>query len=245
MLTGLTLLSYAPAMTAPASRPDLDASEPATLEARVRAESAARRERERRGTRRAILDAAIELFDAAGRDNVSMRQVAAAVGYSATTIYNYFEDKDDLLHHVVLDGFTEFGRRLQDAYDAGADPVDRCRRLGTAYVSFALDYPFHYRLMFMERAEFLGRPAPEGYERPIDSFGVLRRVVDECVEVGAFPERDRQALSMEVWCQVHGVASMAIATRYLPRGEALAFQRRMGATLLRGFAAEAEARAPG
>lgn len=190
-------------------------AEAATLDERVRARSAARRADRRHETKQAILDAATELFEASGRDTFSLRQVAAAIGYSATTIYNYFDDKDDLLHHVVLEGFGEFGVRLQEAYEAGRDPADRLDRLGAAYVRFGLERPLHYRLMFMERCEFLEREPPSGYERPIDSFGFLRRSVEECVDAGIFPERDPLALAMQFWCIVHGVASMAIATPYL------------------------------
>lgn len=207
-----------------------------TLDERVRAESAARRERERSRTKQTILAAAIELFREAGLERVSLRQVAAAVGYSATTIYNYFVDKDDLLHHVALDGFTEFGERLQAAYDEGGDASARFRRVTRAYVAYALEHPFHYRLMFMDRGEFLERPAPEGYARPIDSFDVLQRVIRDAIAEGICPDREPEALAMHAWCEVHGVASLAIATPYLPPDAALDFQDVVGETLLRGFA---------
>ena len=74
---------------------------------------------------RVILDAATQLFLRHGYRDFSLRQVAAAIGYTPTTIYLYFEDKDDLLFHVAMEGFRHFGAMLQAGYDAGATPMER------------------------------------------------------------------------------------------------------------------------
>ncbi len=77
-----------------------------------------------------------------------MRKVAEKIGYTATTLYNHFEDKDALIRALcdadfgaLHDSFRHIGRI--------ADPIDRLRKLGQAYIEFALEYPSHYRFMFM------------------------------------------------------------------------------------------------
>jgi AcrR family transcriptional regulator len=47
--------------------------------------------------RQAILTAAGALFLEQGYERFSLRKVAERIGYSPTTIYPYFRDKDDLL----------------------------------------------------------------------------------------------------------------------------------------------------
>lgn len=64
---------------------------------RTRQASRHRREQEKEELQQLILKAAGELFLEQGYDRFSLRQVAERIGYSATTIYLYFEDKDDLL----------------------------------------------------------------------------------------------------------------------------------------------------
>ena len=59
--------------------------------------SATRRKQQQDELRAKILDAARELFVAHGVEAVSMRKVAEKIGYTATTLYNHFEDKDALL----------------------------------------------------------------------------------------------------------------------------------------------------
>jgi AcrR family transcriptional regulator len=54
------------------------------------------RERKKRATRRAISDAATQLFMAKGFDNTSVAEVAEVVGVSPQTVLNYFPAKTDL-----------------------------------------------------------------------------------------------------------------------------------------------------
>ena len=69
-----------------------------------------------------------------------MRKVAEKIGYTATTLYNHFEDKEALLHALceadfgALDGsFAQIGRIT--------DPIERLRKLGKTYIEFALRIP--------------------------------------------------------------------------------------------------------
>jgi AcrR family transcriptional regulator len=54
------------------------------------------RERKKRATRRAMSDAATELFMTKGFDNTSVAEIAEAVGVSPQTVLNYFPTKTDL-----------------------------------------------------------------------------------------------------------------------------------------------------
>src|SRR5512143_2747960 len=107
-----------------------------------------RREREKEEVRGKILDAARELFAAEGYEKVTMRRIAEVIEYSPTTIYLHFEDKDDLVRALCN---VDFGHLLQamEHEPMPADPIEAIRQLGRAYVAFALEYPNHYRFMFM------------------------------------------------------------------------------------------------
>ncbi len=126
-----------------------------TRDERVRRASQARREQNKADLREQILAAAGEVFLERGYEQFSMRQVAERIGYSATTIYNYFENKDDLLFAVVDQGFERFSADLQAAAESETDPRDKLDAIGEAYVRFGLENPMYYELMFMRRTEFL------------------------------------------------------------------------------------------
>ncbi len=77
-----------------------------------------RHDREREATRRAILDAARELFVAEGYRNVSIRKIAERIEYSPAAIYSYFASKDDIFYGLAEEGF----RLLTDSLRAEETP---------------------------------------------------------------------------------------------------------------------------
>ena len=85
-----------------------------------------RQERDREAVRRAILDAARELFVTEGYQNVSIRKIAERIEYSPAAIYLYFPSKDDIFFALAEEGF----RLLGDPSDLVAPATDSppCRR---------------------------------------------------------------------------------------------------------------------
>ena len=173
--------------------------------------SATRRKQQQEDLRAKILDAARELFVTEGVEAVSMRKVADKIGYSATTLYNYFEDKEALLY-ALCD--ADFGT-LQELFKKIGkivDPIERLRKLGQTYIKFALDYPSHYRFMFMTPRVHHDHDDCREIEpgnADQDSYSFVRATVAEALAAGAFRDeyRDADLLSQVVWSAVHGVAA--------------------------------------
>lgn len=171
-----------------------------------------RRAREKENLRRAILDAARELFVAEGYEAVSMRKIADKIEYSPTTIYLHFRDKDDLLIALSEEGFALLKARL-DRRDE-PDPVERLRQGGHTYLDFALSQPHYYKIMFQIEAETLfQRCAPED-SMAVHAFGFIRRCITEGQAQGKFrSEEPEPILSHIAWANIHGAASLAISGR--------------------------------
>jgi AcrR family transcriptional regulator len=178
---------------------------------RVRQASRARREREKESLRRIILDAAGQLFLEQGYEGFSMRRVAERIGYSATTIYRYYEGKDDLLFAVVNEGFSEFARQLKEAADGVSNPLKRLEALWHAYVNFGLSNPVYYQMMFMQRADLLFEKRREQSRPMIESFDVLQRAVAAAMDAGLMKRGDVLTYSRVIWSLVHGVTALALA----------------------------------
>jgi AcrR family transcriptional regulator len=170
-----------------------------------------RQERDKQELKRAILDAAGELFLEQGYEHFSLRKVSERIGYSPTTIYLYFRDKDDLLSTLVDEGFGKFAQRLEDAARGQEDPWERVIELGRAYVTFGLQNRLYYQLMFMQRMDFLVQ-APEGSDQPrIASFQILRQAVQQGIDAGVVRPGDAQEYSDVLWALVHGIVALAIS----------------------------------
>jgi AcrR family transcriptional regulator len=187
---------------------------------RVSTASARRRQGQRGQVRKAILDAAGAVFLEVGLEALSMRKVAERAGYTATTIYRYFADKDDLLFSVVAEGLAAFTAALREGRDTGDDPLARIEGMGLSYVRFGLDHPALYRLLFIQRPDFLGRSRGDIQTLRVESFTLLRETVVSAMSAGAVTAADAAAVSMSLWAVVHGVASLAITMPGVSRAQA-------------------------
>lgn len=170
-----------------------------------------RQDQEKQELRQTIVTTAGKLFLEQGYNHFSLRKVAERIGYSPTTIYLYFRDKDDLLFTVVDEGFTRFGQQLQAAAISTEDPWERVIALGRAYIAFGLQNQVYYQLMFMQRADFLTYER-KGEEQPrLATFMVLQQAVQQAIEAGVLRPGDAETYSDVLWAQVHGMVSLAIS----------------------------------
>jgi AcrR family transcriptional regulator len=167
-------------------------------------------EKKRGALREPILEATAALFLEKGYEGLSMRQIAEAIGYTATTIYRYFESKDDLLFALVQEGFRRFLDSLLRASNSQSEVKARLLAIGKAYVRFGMENPFHYQLMFMQRHDLLMKARDPEADAPIRSFSVLLDAVTEAIQTGAFPQGDVYRTSHVLWASVHGLASLYI-----------------------------------
>jgi AcrR family transcriptional regulator len=168
---------------------------------------AERREREREEVRKKILDSARELFARDGYDKVTMRAIADAIEYSPTTIYNHFEDKDDLVEALCQEDFTRLFSALT-AQGLPADPVDRIRQLGLAYCRFGTTYPNHYRFMFMTPAKFDHPHEP--HDPGVQSFGLVRAAVADAIAAKRFRAGDPDTVAQVLWSSIHGAVALLV-----------------------------------
>jgi AcrR family transcriptional regulator len=177
----------------------------------IRSASLARRERQKTETRQAILDAARELFVAEGVEATTMRAIAARIGYTPTTIYHHFADKGALLLELCLADMTALGKALHKIGQI-ADPVERLRRMGHAYVDFALGNPSQYQFMFMTSwNQHAAESSMKDRMRPEDDpYGFLVATVAEGITSGHYrPElSDEHELAQIMWGGLHGVVSL-------------------------------------
>jgi AcrR family transcriptional regulator len=72
------------------------------------------RDRKRRLTRQTISDAATTMFATRGFDNVTVSEVAARVGVSEKTIYNYFPTKESMVLDTADDALAEMAQALRE-----------------------------------------------------------------------------------------------------------------------------------
>lgn len=149
------------------------------------------------------------LFARHGVEGVTMRQIATELGWSPTTAYRYYKNKEEILAAVRASAFTRFCEVIESATRSSPDPRTSARSVGQAYLGFALAHQDAYRMMFdisqadvtghAELAEALSRSRRSmvAYVAPLIREGILRG--------------DAQALGQMLWAAAHGLVMLRLS----------------------------------
>src|SRR5947208_5362918 len=98
--------------------------------------------------REVLLESAIRLIAEVGPAGFTLREVARRAGVSHNAPYRHFRDRDDLMSAVAAQGFRELTQAMMEAASERSDALDRLKRAGLGYVTFALRRPEHFTVMF-------------------------------------------------------------------------------------------------
>ena len=170
------------------------------------------RERYRDELRRTILDAAREAFGRDGYEGVSMRKLAERVGCSHGNLYLHFKDKEALFDGLVEQSFAELAGSLKALPDAArrGDVVEFVRKAGRAYVAFGIANPSAYEFAFILR-----RPGQRAH-KPHVAYGLLRSLVQRCLDEKRFRRMDVDAASQALWAAAHGITALLVLRSSFP-----------------------------
>lgn len=172
-----------------------------------------RREQTRQAVRVRIMEESRKLFAEKGYDAATMRDVAKATQYTPSALYYHFKDKEELMRAICSEDFLGLASRFQAALTS-ANPLENIRNMGRAYAQFAMDFPNHYRLMFMTPNR-LG-PTDEDRNRlgdpNQDAYAGLHLLVSQAMEQGLLrPElTDAHLVAQTFWGGVHGMITLQI-----------------------------------
>lgn len=178
-----------------------------------------RKKRDAERMRKSILQTAMQLFAKGGYKNVSMRRIAKKIEYSPGTIYIYFKNKNDIMLQLCYQGFEQL-ITLQKEMDKINDPMERLSEGGRYYISFALENPELYELMFATE-EIAQEPPLDEESAPLKAFRNFENHVQKCLDAGVFSGGDAGPTAVALWASLHGLASLLIKQRlrFLPENK--------------------------
>jgi AcrR family transcriptional regulator len=154
--------------------------------------------------RAALVEAGLGLIEERAVDDLSLREVARAVGVSATAVYRHFPDKAALLRALADAGLQRLGAAQRAASEAAGGGQAGFQATGPAYVRFALANPGLFRLTFANVAP--GDALPWGQKEEDDATRLLR----ENTERVAGGAKEARLLALRSWALVHGLAVLML-----------------------------------
>ncbi|HKZ97359.1 MAG TPA: TetR/AcrR family transcriptional regulator [Hyphomicrobiaceae bacterium] len=160
--------------------------------------------------RELILEASTGLIETVGYAGLSAREIARRVNYSPGTLYNVFENLDDLV--LTIEG------RLLDRMSAAlaevpptVDPRQRVHRLAESYLKFTHQHPRLWNLLF-EHHMPRGQDVPAWYRQKLE--GLMTQVEEALAPLmkGADPQTLKRSARV-LWAGVHGITSLSTADK--------------------------------
>lgn len=167
--------------------------------------------------RRALLQAAVRTLQKQGLDALTLRAVGEELGVSRSALYRHFADKSALLTAVASEGFRMLRAELVGVWESQGKGRAGFEAMGEAYVRFALESSWHYRVMFGGGCELETRD-PELTAAGAAAFGALVDALVEQQAQGLVEKDDPVTQATFVWAVVHGIAMLAIDGNLKDRG---------------------------
>lgn len=130
--------------------------------------------------RKAILEAAMELFAERGIAHAPTAAISAAAGIAEGTLFTYFKTKDELINELYRELRKEMDLEMVD-YPFSADARTRLRYVWDRYLSLAMRFP--KRLKVLQQLRVSGRLLKEA-EAPNMAIMELLHTTREAAEKG-------------------------------------------------------------
>ncbi|WP_349903958.1 TetR/AcrR family transcriptional regulator [Parafrigoribacterium humi] len=149
-----------------------------------------------------ILRACRELAGEHGLSGFTLRQVAAAVGIQAPSLYSYFASKNDIYDALFRSDAEVFDATMAAISSRGTART-RLRAAARAYLEFCVDDPVRHQLLFQRTLPGF-EPSAESYAPAIAAWGRMR---DAFSEIGIV-----EARHLDLWTALlAGLAAQQLA----------------------------------
>ena len=151
--------------------------------------------------RRQLIAVGEEVLAERGLAGLSLREVARRLGVSHNAPFKHFASREALLAAMAEQGFEDLAARLAGAMVG--DPLAAMTGRALAYVTFALERPAVFRLMFGGQVDAAQHPALA--ERAEASLrGITRHIA------GAYGEEALDEATLSAWAFVHGLSNLLL-----------------------------------
>ncbi len=185
--------------------------------------------------RQKIIDTSRSLLLDDGYRGFSLRKVARKTDVSATSIYLYFDGKDDLIHTLIDESIQKLNTKLAETATRVEDSIKRLEALAWAYADFALQHPREYQIIYVVSSDEMTRYPKEKFREARKGYDLLTKTIEEGVEKGIMEEDDPRTASYTFWAQLHGVMSVVLTQRLDSRIDQSEFIKQAIQHIIDGF----------
>jgi len=151
-----------------------------------------------------------KIIAAQGLSNLNMRRIAGDIGYTVGTLYNVFEDMDDLMMHInaaTLESLYEMLEKEVPQNEKNATLA--LKEIATIYIRFAIEH-FNLWNVLTNYEQMTEETRPDWYmEKTARLFRMVETHLAPVCKNAAETERSAKIL----WASVHGICVLGLNGR--------------------------------
>ncbi len=184
--------------------------------------------------RQRILDAAQGIIERDGLTGLSAREIAKWIGYSPGTLYNIFENLDDVLLTLQTQLIADVVDVLKNV-QLGPEPQHNIDTLARAYVDFAIDHKRMWNVLFTHNLPEGTSPPPALHQGINDLSAIISEALAPLMPNA--PQAKLELASRALWSGVHGITAIAVTDKgpTLTSATAQSFVNQLTRTYTRGL----------
>ncbi len=100
--------------------------------------------------RDSFIAAAGEILENEGVEGLTIRKVADIAQYNSATIYNYFEDMNELIWLAVIQLINKYSSNYLEKFEEEKDPLEGYLKVWETFCIFCIDHPHISRFLLYE-----------------------------------------------------------------------------------------------
>ena len=135
-----------------------------------------------------IVAAAVELFSGQGYYRTTVQEIAARAGISTGLVYQYVEDKDDVLLLAILEVVDEYGRDIPAALEGLTDPLERFRVAVQTYCRVVDRLRKATVLAYRSTRSLSPEHRKLVMQSELQSNELIAETIQRCVDAGVFAD---------------------------------------------------------
>ncbi len=157
-----------------------------------------------------FLQAAKEMITREGVESVSVRKVADAAGYSYPTLYNYFEDLNELLWETKLFMIHELMEALQRKMHDPIEDKEGIKNVFKTYMEYYLTNPNVFRFFYFYSVHKPSRESEDAFADP-DYGAMWKETFKSFVLSGRLKPEDIEAVAKISIYAIHGMLTLSFS----------------------------------
>ena len=163
-----------------------------------------RNDHTRKDIKQMAISAGLELIEEKGFSGLSTRKAASKIGYSVGTLYNVFDNLDDLVFHINAITLKELYYYVEQKLD-GEEGVEAIKKIGGSYIDYSIESSNKWNALF----EYQRPPESEVPDWYLEKVNKLLTLPEKYL-VGMFggDEEVARKVSRILWGGVHGICSL-------------------------------------